>query len=94
MFYDTFSADFYLTFNYTSSCTSNRTEVCVCVCVCVIYLILYQIYLNEDIHYKNGYTVKVSPSSVTYVSAKNSVIVTHPLQMKEGTEISVEIHRR
>lgn len=76
----TYSADsksFDLIYNTSSACTYAVTQV----------------YLNEDVHYKNGYSVVATPAgSLTWWSpSKNLVEVIHNPSLPDGTEIHVQI---
>lgn len=59
----------------------------------VVSLIQFQIYLNKEIHYKDGYTVSVQPSGVATWKAvdANHIQVTHNAGLPEATAIEVNI---
>ena len=55
--------------------------------------ILLQIYLNEALHYKNGYTVAIQPEGVAVWTSPrtNHIEVTHNEGLPERTVIQVTI---
>ncbi len=56
-------------------------------------MLLTQIYLNEALHYKSGYTVTLVPSLAAAWKAPktNQIVVTHKTGLAEGTMIQVTI---
>ncbi len=56
-------------------------------------MMVLQVYLNEGLHYPNGFTVSLSPMMKWYSlnSKRNTLIFTHPADLPEFTKLTIVI---
>ena len=67
-------------------------EVCLCLSSVKYYCQLsFQIYLNEALHYPNGYTVSTIPLVAWRSQRANSIIFNHNSTLPELSIVSIEI---
>jgi len=54
-----------------------------------------KVYLNEDVHYPSGYSVSVTPSSVTWSSQeKNLLVFKHLADASPGTSVLITVNKK
>lgn len=96
MAFNHLTSEFKLTYKLYKSCVSNLTEVRVTNILISVnrYYIDTQIYINEQLHYINGYVITVTPSDATKWSSpsKNIIHVEHDTsKLQPGALVTVNI---
>ena len=76
--FDLSTKEFALVYEVSTTCNSTESTV----------------YLNEEVHYPSGYSVTVTPSSVTWSSPeKNLLVFNHPASSSPGTSVMVTVSK-
>lgn len=77
--FDLSSKEFALAYEVSTTCNSTESIV----------------YLNEEVHYPSGFSVTVTPSSVTWSSPeKNLLVFNHPAPSSPGTNVMITVSKK
>ena len=77
--FDLTTKEFMLVYEVSQTCNSTESKV----------------YLNEELHYPSGYSVSVTPSSVTWSSPeKNLLVFKHLADASPGTSVLITVNKK